>query len=178
MILDEIQPKPTRVNSGFPTRCRFWWFISLRIWSRVILGSNCNVSQFGSVDFATLQIPCYHSSFLPWMLPIRWTYPHWLIPLIPDIPSSGSPFCSSPVVALFWYTTKSACHIAPDGTRTPTNEISSESEPPNYTITASDAKVVNKTEVMPVAETPSSHVMVAWERVYIYICVCGCSIEM
>lgn len=61
----------------------------------------------------------------------------------------------------YWDQIVTACHIAPDGTRTPTNEISSESEPPNYTITASDAKVVNKTEVMPVVETPSSHVMVA-----------------
>ncbi|KAL9716620.1 hypothetical protein Ac2012v2_001070 [Leucoagaricus gongylophorus] len=61
----------------------------------------------------------------------------------------------------YWDQIVTACHIAPDGTRTPTNEISSESEPPNYTITASDAKVVNKTKVMPVAKTPSSHVMVA-----------------
>jgi len=55
--------------------------------------------------------------------------------------------------------TNSACHIAPDGTRTTANEISPESESADCTTTASDINSVNKT--VSAAETPSSHVVVA-----------------
>lgn len=61
----------------------------------------------------------------------------------------------------YWNQIVTACHIAPDGTRTTANEISPESESADCTTTASDINSVNKAETLSAAETPSSHVVVA-----------------